>query len=438
MDLTINTSRRKLYALMVIILFITLTATQVSASKNPHTLRSIPQIRKAILNLFDRVEEIEEKVEDLQGGAGPPGPEGPEGPPGPEGSCSCDITYEAYLELVSAHEELAEDYEDLLARILALEGCVPDCEGKECGDDGCGGSCGQCEMGYYCDDGICVECPPGTADCDGDPENGCENEYLDPVSGCEDGVGLPITGDDPKIVIKSENHEATYLIHLSECAEPPGPPSNPSDLVMYVTLSPGPGSVYGLELYDAACNLLQENEEVLSWTVFDISGVDNSIEIYLKVVYVSGDPCEPWELTIRTGFPKYVEQEGQEGSNDEWQNAELVGFDCELSGCNPTLLIDGVLYDISGGYGSDYYEFYLPSDTELTIRTIQSQYQSEIVDTNINLYDDVGTLLASDDGSPYDIITENLVTGTYYISVTASETAGDGYYRFSLTLGASP
>ena len=118
MDLTINTSRRKLYALMVIILFITLTATQVSASKNPHTLRSIPQIRKAILNLFDRVEEIDEKVEDLQGGAGPPGPEGPEGPPGPEGSCSCDITYEDYLELVSAHEELAEDYEDLLLRTM--------------------------------------------------------------------------------------------------------------------------------------------------------------------------------------------------------------------------------------------------------------------------------------------------------------------------------
>ena len=207
---------------------------------------------------------------------------------------------------------------------------------------------------------------------------------------------------------------------------------------MYVTLSSGPGSVYGLELYDAACNLLQENEEVLSWTVYDISGIDNSMELYLKVVYVSGDPCEPWELTIHTGFPKYVEQETQEGSNDEWQNAELVGFDCGISGCDPTLLIDGVLYDITGDLGIDYYEFYLPSDTELTIRTIQSQYQSEIVDTSINLYDDVGTLLASDDGTPYDLITENLVSGMYYVCVTASTTAGDGHYRLSLTLGASP
>jgi len=34
-------------------------------------------------------------------------------------------------------------------------GCVQDCAGKECGDDGCGGSCGVCEAGMQCNDGIC-------------------------------------------------------------------------------------------------------------------------------------------------------------------------------------------------------------------------------------------------------------------------------------------
>ena len=29
--------------------------------------------------------------------------------------------------------------------------CVPDCEFKTCGDDGCGGSCGECEAGQICD-----------------------------------------------------------------------------------------------------------------------------------------------------------------------------------------------------------------------------------------------------------------------------------------------
>jgi hypothetical protein len=40
--------------------------------------------------------------------------------------------------------------------------CVPDCEGAACGDDGCGGSCGDCEPPASCDEGACVmpEEPP--------------------------------------------------------------------------------------------------------------------------------------------------------------------------------------------------------------------------------------------------------------------------------------
>ncbi len=34
--------------------------------------------------------------------------------------------------------------------------CAPDCDGRECGDDGCGGTCGACEDGAEClDGGIC-------------------------------------------------------------------------------------------------------------------------------------------------------------------------------------------------------------------------------------------------------------------------------------------
>ncbi|MBN2497998.1 MAG: hypothetical protein JXR96_25625 [Deltaproteobacteria bacterium] len=35
--------------------------------------------------------------------------------------------------------------------------CVPDCTGKDCGDDGCSGSCGSCGAGEVCSDGRC-EC----------------------------------------------------------------------------------------------------------------------------------------------------------------------------------------------------------------------------------------------------------------------------------------
>jgi Sulfatase-modifying factor enzyme 1 len=43
-------------------------------------------------------------------------------------------------------------------------GCVTDCSPSECGDDGCGGSCGECPAGTVCDSGICKDCVP---DCDG-------------------------------------------------------------------------------------------------------------------------------------------------------------------------------------------------------------------------------------------------------------------------------
>ena len=34
--------------------------------------------------------------------------------------------------------------------------CVPQCEGMQCGADGCGGACGECDSGMKCDDGQCL------------------------------------------------------------------------------------------------------------------------------------------------------------------------------------------------------------------------------------------------------------------------------------------
>ena len=59
--------------------------------------------------------------------------------------------------------------------------CLPDCDGMECGDDGCGDSCGSCGQGVSCVDGEC-QCQPDCTDmkcgddgCGGDcgecPEN---------------------------------------------------------------------------------------------------------------------------------------------------------------------------------------------------------------------------------------------------------------------------
>jgi len=41
--------------------------------------------------------------------------------------------------------------------------CNPDCSGKACGDDGCGGSCGPCESWEYCDEDVTFTCLSDTS-----------------------------------------------------------------------------------------------------------------------------------------------------------------------------------------------------------------------------------------------------------------------------------
>ena len=62
--------------------------------------------------------------------------------------------------------------------------CLPDCVGKKCGPDGCGGSCGACPQGLECNDlGKCAApCVPDCGDKDCGPD-GCEGTCGD----CGDG-----------------------------------------------------------------------------------------------------------------------------------------------------------------------------------------------------------------------------------------------------------
>ena len=50
--------------------------------------------------------------------------------------------------------------------------CTPKCDGKQCGDDGCGGSCGKCTAGFECTDSTCTKCTPS---CEGKQcgDDGC-------------------------------------------------------------------------------------------------------------------------------------------------------------------------------------------------------------------------------------------------------------------------
>jgi hypothetical protein len=57
--------------------------------------------------------------------------------------------------------------------------CLPQCEGKECGDDSCDGSCGSCGDGLQCVAGSCAE--PGSDACDDGNDilwDGCTNNKI--------------------------------------------------------------------------------------------------------------------------------------------------------------------------------------------------------------------------------------------------------------------
>ena len=75
--------------------------------------------------------------------------------------------------------------------------CVPECGRAQCGDDGCGGSCGYCPSNAYCSNGSCIRgtgdgisCDPLSQDCS-DRAQAC---YPDGARGVCTPTGRGVTG----------------------------------------------------------------------------------------------------------------------------------------------------------------------------------------------------------------------------------------------------
>ncbi len=90
--------------------------------------------------------------------------------------------------------------------------CTPSCSGKECGDDGCGNSCGSCGGGESCLEGICTgggECTP-TSGC---PDANCV--FYDDFSGdlCKWNViaGTPELSNGNLVLTKGDFVEEKYV-----------------------------------------------------------------------------------------------------------------------------------------------------------------------------------------------------------------------------------
>ena len=77
--------------------------------------------------------------------------------------------------------------------------CTPNCDGKQCGDDGCGGSCGNCPDGQTCENGICIpiSCTNDTG-CDAEGifcQNNAPYNCTPGGDGCLDRINLTECGE---------------------------------------------------------------------------------------------------------------------------------------------------------------------------------------------------------------------------------------------------
>jgi hypothetical protein len=108
--------------------------------------------------------------------------------------------------------EIAVDLVSELADDLPPDACVSECQDKQCGDNGCGGTCGECGDNELCsDEGQCVfKCT--------DSKQCAEDQYcLD--EGCVDDICTPETLQCNLAVVEVCNAEGSAWETQEECQE---------------------------------------------------------------------------------------------------------------------------------------------------------------------------------------------------------------------------
>ena len=110
--------------------------------------------------------------------------------------------------------------------------CTPDCEHRECGNDGCGGICGICGSGYSCRNGVCMEgdCSPN---CNGKE---CGTDGCGGICGvCYDKGGKPSLESCDKESFSCSSRDEVDILEdgTSTCSERRGECVHDSDCASY-------------------------------------------------------------------------------------------------------------------------------------------------------------------------------------------------------------
>jgi hypothetical protein len=85
---------------------------------------------------------------------------------------------------LDAEEDVSDISGDTVSDVIS-DVCIPNCTNKECGDDGCGGICGNCGDNAVCNSNKC-ECKSGFGNCNDRLDDGCEANFSTDPHHCSD------------------------------------------------------------------------------------------------------------------------------------------------------------------------------------------------------------------------------------------------------------
>jgi len=176
--------------------------------------------------------------------------------------------------------------------------CIPDCTGKECGDDGCGGGCGQCDDGKVettdtCVDSLCVFCLKDCycKECGDDGCGGscgsCDDGISCTADSCEGFKCLSVATDAPGCCQGAEDCDdgnpcTEHLCVANECVD------NPVD---DCCLDDSECQIFPAPCYDRWC---EQSVNVCMWSLKSMS---EQTKLGLQCCESDAD-CEPggsWE-----------------------------------------------------------------------------------------------------------------------------------------------
>lgn len=105
-----------------------------------------------------------------------------------------------------------------------VSACTPNCADKECGNDGCGGSCGTCQSSQTCQNNQCISaCVPEVCDgkdndCDGQIDEDCDTlSYVFIVKNTDTLLKiapLAVNNDKVPVIIYTEGREYEIILFL--------------------------------------------------------------------------------------------------------------------------------------------------------------------------------------------------------------------------------